>query len=76
MIEKPTPNIIDSLLNRQQEIKKKYLAASSMGMSQQVLSQLQSMLAEIEQSLHMEMEIASARANEKGDDDDSDLIIG
>jgi len=76
MIEQPPPNIINTLLDRQQEIKKKYLAASSMGMSHQVLSQLQSMLAEIEQSLHMEMEIASARANEKGDDDDSDLIIG
>jgi hypothetical protein len=76
MIEQPPPNIINTLLDRQQEIKKKYLAASSMGMSHQVLSQLQSMLAEVEQSIHMEMEITSARAQQNDDKDDGDLIIG
>jgi len=67
---------INKLLERQQELKKKLVAAHTAGMSGGIITQIQNMISEVEFEIYTQQQLQAARMSEKNKDDDDDFIIG
>ena len=66
---------LQKLLDRQQELKKKLIQAHRAGMSNQIVGQIQNMIATVEFEIYNKSELDKAKY-QKPDDDDDDFIIG
>lgn len=66
---------LQKLLDRQQELKKKLIQAHRAGMSNQIVGQIQNMIANVEFEIYNKSELDKAK-HQKPDDDDDDFIIG
>ena len=67
---------LQKLLDRQQELKKKLIQAHRAGMSNQIVGQIQNMIATVEFEIYNKSELDKAKYQKPDDDDDDDFIIG
>lgn len=67
---------INKLLERQQELKKKLVAAHRAGMSGGIINQIQDMISTVEFEIYNQQQLEAARFAEKNKDDDDGFIIG